>query len=54
MSEFDVFFCNSVQNILKNGWSTKGQNSRAKWEDGTEASTVKLFDLITRYDLAKE
>ena len=27
---------------------------RAKWEDGTEASTVKLFGLITRYDLAKE
>lgn len=54
MSEFDVFFCNSVQNILKNGWSTKGQNTRAKWEDGTEASTVKLFGLVTRYDLAKE
>ena len=54
MSMFDESFCKNAQNILKNGWPTKGQNTRAKWEDGTEASTVKLFGLVTRYDLSKE
>ena len=54
MSLFDDSFCENARNILQNGWSTKGQNLRAKWEDGSEASTIKLFGLITRYDLSKE
>ena len=54
MSLFDDSFCENARNILQNGWSTKGQNLRAKWEDGSEASTIKLFGLVTRYDLSKE
>ena len=54
MSLFDDSFCENARNILQNGWSTKGQNLRAKWEDRSEASTIKLFGLVTRYDLSKE
>ncbi|MEG0830594.1 MAG: thymidylate synthase [Anaerovoracaceae bacterium] len=54
MSKADNQFKAICQNVLTNGFSTKGQKVRAKWEDGTPAHTVKSFAQISRYDLAEE
>lgn len=40
--------------ILDNGVSSEDQVVRAKWEDGTEAHTIKKFCVVNRYDLSKE
>lgn len=40
--------------ILENGISSEGQKVRPKWEDGTEAHTLKKFGVVNRYDLSKE
>ena len=54
MSKADVLFVNMCQKILKEGFSTEGQNVRARWEDGTPAYTVKTFGVVNRYDLQEE
>ena len=40
--------------IIENGFSTEGQQVRAKWEDGTFAHTIKTFGVVNRYDLSEE
>ncbi len=54
MSRADTIFVNMCRDILDNGCSTKGQDVRAKWEDGTNAYTIKRFGVVNRYDLSKE
>ncbi|MBR4023719.1 MAG: thymidylate synthase, partial [Firmicutes bacterium] len=54
MSKADVLFVNMCQKILDEGFSTEGQNVRARWEDGTPAYTVKTFGVVNRYNLQEE
>ena len=54
MSKADIIFIEMCKDILKNGFSSEGQNVRAKWEDGSPAHTIKRFCVINRYDLAEE
>ena len=54
MSKADNIFIEMCKGILKNGFSSEGQNVRAKWEDGSPAHTIKRFCVINRYDLAEE
>jgi len=54
LSKADNIFIEMCKDILKNGFSSEGQNVRAKWEDGSPAHTIKRFCVINRYDLAEE
>lgn len=55
MSKADQLFTAMCQDILDNGYSTKGQIVRARWEDTDEpAYTKKLFCVVNRYDLSEE
>lgn len=54
MSVADKIFIENCRKILTEGSSTKGFDIRAKWEDGTDAYTIKTFGLVNRYDLTKE
>ncbi len=54
MSKADVLFVNMCQNILDNGFSTEGQQVRARWEDGSPAYTIKNFGVVNRYNLQEE
>ena len=54
MSKADEIFISMCRDILKNGYSSEGQNVRARWEDGTPAHTVKKFAVVNRYNLAEQ
>ncbi len=54
MSRADEIFISMCRDILQNGFSSEGQNVRAKWADGTPAHTIKKFGVVNRYDLEKE
>ncbi len=54
MSKADVLFVNMCQKILKEGFSTEGEQVRARWEDGSPAYTIKTFGVVNRYDLSEE
>ena len=54
MSKADNIFIEMCQDILKGGFSSEGQNVRAKWEDEISAHTIKKFCVVSRYDLSKE
>lgn len=54
MSKADEIFRNMCRDIIDNGFSSQGENVRAKWEDGEAAHTVKKFAVVNRYDLAVE
>jgi len=54
MSKADEIFISMCREILDNGFSSEGQQVRAKWADGTPAHTIKKFAVINRYDLAEE
>lgn len=54
MSYADNRFTRLCFDILSNGFSSQGQNIRAKWEDGTPAHTKKVFGVVTRYNLQEE
>ena len=54
MSKADGIFVNMCKNILENGYSSEGQTVRTRWEDGTEAHTVKMFGVVNRYNLKEE
>src|SRR5574344_154289 len=54
MSSIDNTFKIMCQDIINNGFSSKGQNVRPKWEDGTPAHTIKKFGVVNRYDLQEE
>lgn len=54
MSKADTIFIEMCKDIIQNGYSSQGQNVRAKWEDGAPAHTIKQFAVVNRYDLAEE
>lgn len=54
MSKADVAFVNMCRGILDHGYSTEGQEVRARWEDGYPAYTIKNFGVVNRYDLSEE
>ena len=54
MSKADKIFKSMCQDILDNGFSTEGENVRARWEDGSPAYTIKRFGIVNRYDLSEE
>ncbi|NLK73019.1 MAG: thymidylate synthase [Clostridiales bacterium] len=54
MSKADNIFINMCKDIMENGYSSEGQDVRAKWEDGTAAHTIKKFGVVNRYDLKEE
>ena len=54
MSKADRLFVNMCEEILENGFSSEGQQVRARWEDGTPAHTIKTFGVVNRYNLQEE
>lgn len=54
MSKADEKFVSMCRDILENGFSTEGNNVRARWDDGTPAHTIKNFGVVNRYDLSQE
>lgn len=54
MSKADEKFVSMCRDILENGFSTEGNNVRARWDDGTPAHTIKNFGVVNRYDLNEE
>ena len=54
MSKADLIFIENCKDILKNGVSDENLKVRPRWEDGSEAHTIKLFGLTNRYDLSSE
>lgn len=54
MSRADKLFVNMCRQILDEGFSSEGQEVRARWEDGTPAHTIKTFGVVNRYDLGEE
>ena len=55
MSKADDLFVTMCRDILDNGYSSVGQEVRAKWAcDGAPAHTKKRFGIVNRYDLAGE
>ena len=54
MSKADELFVNMCEKILTEGFSTEGENVRARWEDGSPAYTIKTFGVVNRYDLSEE
>lgn len=54
MSKADELFIAMCKDIIENGYDTKGEKVRPKWEDGTAAYTVKRFGVVNRYNLAEE
>lgn len=54
MSKADDLFIAMCKDIIDNGYDTKGEKVRPKWEDGTSAYTIKRFGVVNRYNLAEE
>ncbi len=54
MSKADLIFINMCRDIIDNGYSSEGENVRARWDDGTPAHTIKRFGVVNRYDLSEE
>lgn len=54
MSKADELFIAMCKDIIENGYDTKGEKVRPKWEDGTSAYTIKRFGVVNRYNLAEE
>lgn len=54
MSYADKIFVDMCRDIIDNGVDTKGEKVRPKWEDGSDAYTIKKFGVVNRYDLKKE
>ena len=54
MSLADRLFKETCIDIIEHGTDTKGQEVRAKWEDGTPAYTLKKFGVVHRYNLQEE
>ena len=54
MSRADELFKAMCQKILDEGFSTEGEDVRARWDDGSPAYTIKTFGVVNRYNLAEE
>ena len=44
MSKADILFVNMCKQILENGYSSEGQQVRARWEDGCLLYTSDAAD----------
>ena len=53
MSKADDLFIAMCKDIIENGYDTKGEKVRPKWEDGTSAYTIKRFGVVNRYNLGR-
>lgn len=54
MSRADQLFKAMCRTILEEGFSSEGQQVRARWADGAPAHTIKTFGVVNRYDLSEE
>lgn len=54
MSYADALFIENCKDILAHGTWDTNLPVRPKWEDGTNAHTVKKFGIVNRYDLRAE
>ncbi|WEG18677.1 thymidylate synthase [Alkalihalophilus pseudofirmus] len=54
MSKADAIIRNNLFKLLTEGKSDKGKQVRPKWEDGTDANTLKTFGVLNEYDLEEE
>lgn len=54
MNNADKLFIQMCEDIIDNGYSSKGQEVRPRWADGSLAHTIKKFAVVNRYDLTKE
>ncbi len=55
MSRADELFVGMCRDILDKGYSSRGQQVRAKWaDDQSPAYTKKRFGVVNRYDLSLE
>jgi len=54
MSYADKIFIENCNDILNYGYSDKNEDVRPKWEDGSNAHTMKKFGIVNRYDLKEE
>lgn len=54
MAKFDDIFKSMCDDILSNGTISDGEEVRPKWEDGSDAHTIKKFAVVNRYDVGKE
>lgn len=54
MSKADQQFVQLCREIIDTGYSSEGQEIRARWEDGEAAHTIKRFGAVSRYDLSEE
>jgi len=54
MSKADNLFITMCKKILDEGFSSEGQQVRAKWPDCVPAHTIKTFGVVNRYDLSEE
>lgn len=54
MSRADQLFKAMCRTILEKGFSSEGQQVRARWADGAPAHTIKTFGVVNRYDLSEE
>ncbi|MDR0930732.1 MAG: thymidylate synthase [Clostridiales bacterium] len=53
MSIADNIFIENCRDILDNGYKVT-TDIRAKWDDGSDACTIKKFCVVNRYNLAEE
>ena len=51
MTKADIYMCDTIQNILNNGY--KDINPRPKYADGTPAHTISINHTFRTYDLSK-
>lgn len=54
MSKADKLFVEMCEKVLNEGFSSEGQIVRARWSDGSEAHTKKIFGVVNCYDLEEE
>ena len=54
MTQADYNFKKTCEEILKNGYLSKGTNVRTRWEDGSEANYISIVGVQNKYDVAKE
>ncbi|MBE5817287.1 MAG: thymidylate synthase [Clostridiales bacterium] len=55
MSKADEIFISNINDILENGFDTRGSEVRTRWADtGEPAYYIKKFGIVNRYDLSKE
>lgn len=55
MTQADKNFIDTVNLILEQGVSTEGYKVRPKWpSDGTPAHSIKVSNVVNRYDVSKE